>query len=296
MPSPDTLEARASEEANGKSSTLQSSKVKQQSPLAQVSSELSAHANQCKLVRSVSQSSSFLADGDVSRLAADRISVLHGKQVYDLTEIHKERAWQADERARLLTKQAIKREEALRRGAELGEPFALRKARMAERDLKIRDLCEAARYSLPIRSAAAPSAVPLPLPQPTHLAQLRQERLNQHERRHAENGLAFMPQHPDAAALARCSWAADTFLCDRVPNTAAKSSDERAAAIQEVRTIGSAGMVEALQVIEAWQKPSTVEQAATVFHKKNMQALEKKAATFVPYRAEEDDTRHLYVK
>jgi len=191
-------------------------------------------------------------------------------------------------------KHAHRRAGAQQRAIERGEPFALRRLREASQKRRVQSACDAARYARPAGLAAEPPASqPMVLPEPHFLRALRQQRREAREERLAEDHISFLPSLPEAAELAKQTWAAPSFGCRPATSSATSAAEEAADAISTVRSIG-VGQGEANDIINIWKGPSAEKKTAMLLKRKTQSRVLERSMVFVPYNPQEDEYALLH--
>ena len=231
-------------------------------------------------------------DSNLSRPSAP----VHGKPVFDNRQVHLERVWQSLERDLERAKRAHRRSGALQQSLRIGEPFPINRAREEAHRRRVRSANDAARYAHPgLAADALIMSSPGPMPEPNHLLAMRQQRRNAHEHRMAEEHISFLPTLPEAAELAKRTWAAPAFRQIPPRGSATSLAEEAAAAIESVHSIAGVSQGDALQVVTAWKGPTAEKKAARFLRKRSSQLVLDRSSMFRPYDPREDEDAYLYL-
>jgi len=217
---------------------------------------------------------------------------LHGKPSFDVTQVHLERVWQSLERQVGRAKQAHRRSNSVRKAYERGEMFEVQRFREAKHRTRVKNACESARYAR-AADAKQPTPPPLMMPEPQHIIAMRQQRADAHLHRQSQDHISFLPLLPEAADLAKRTWAAPAFKLRPATSSATSVADEAAEAKWAARSLG-AGQGEAFELINAWKGPTAEKKAGKFIRQKTKQLVLDKATTFVPYNPDDDEFAVLY--
>jgi hypothetical protein len=136
---------------------------------------------------------------------------------------------------------------------------------------------------------------PGPMPEPNHLLAMRQQRRNAHEHRMAEEHISFLPTLPEAAELAKRTWAAPAFRQFPPRGSATSLAEEAAAAIETVHSIAGVSQGDALEMVTAWKGPTAEKKAARFLRKRSSQLVHDRSSMFRPYDPREDEDAYLYL-
>ena len=228
---------------------------------------------------------------------SQRLLPIHGKPAFDPRQVHLEQVWQSLEREVERAKNARRRADSLERALTRGELVPARRVRQAAHQRRVKEAAAQAQYThAPTPAAAVVPEVPpspVPLPEPTFLRTLRQRRVDAQTSRTAADHISVLPNLPEAAELAKRTWASPAFQCRPARSSASSLAAEQVEAIDSVRAI-SISQGEASAIVDAWKDPAADRKAAQLLRSRSRKLASQKSARFVPYDPDMDDTWVLY--